>query len=285
MDTEISETNTVTENLTYDRADLTKAMRWQIADWLAEDRLPEINRKLDSVHPRQNLYSKYIKRLIDILVSLLALLVTLPINLVIGIVTFFDVGWPIFFTQVRTGKNGKTFKIIKFRNMTNEVDENGDLLPAGQRVTKWGKFVRKTSLDELLNFWSIFKGDMSLIGPRPLPPEYLNRYNKRHKMRLAVRPGLECPPHIRIDHVWSWQEQFDNDIWYVENICFTTDCMMMIRLIQFTFDKKNAKARANVKKGIFTGYDFEGKTINIDDVPLEYVERAFKEVPMDRKVI
>lgn len=258
----------------YDQYQLTKTMRWQIADWLAEERLPEINSKLDQVQPRRNLYSKYIKRLIDITVSLLVLIVTLPINLVIWIITFFDVGRPIFFIQERTGKDGKPFKIIKFRNMTNEVDEHGELLPAGQRVTKWGKFVRKTSLDELLNFWFVLKGDMSLIGPRPLPPEYLKRYNDRHKMRLSVRPGLECPPHERIDHVWSWQEKLDNDVWYIEHVSFTTDCMMLIRLVQFAFDRKNSTARANVKIGTFMGYDEDGRVINLEGVKQEYIDRA-----------
>lgn len=267
----------------YDRADLTKAMRWQIADWLAEERLTDINANLEPVHPKQSIYSKYIKRLIDIIVSFIALFVTLPINLIIGIITFFDVGRPIFFLQERAGKDGKSFKIVKFRNMTNELGENGELLPASQRVTKWGRFVRKTSLDELLNFWSILKGDMSLIGPRPLPPEYVGRYNARHMMRLTLRPGLECPPHERIDHVWNWQEQFDNDVWYVENISFKTDCLMLIRLIQFTFDKKNAKARADVKKGIFTGYDANGKAINIDEVPEKYINRAFQDILVEKE--
>ena len=272
------------QKVKYDYSELTKAMRWQIAEWLAEDRLPEINAKLEAVHPEQNIYSKYIKRLIDIVVSAIVLVITSPINLVIAIITFIDLGRPIFFTQVRTGKDEKTFKIIKFRNMTNETDEHGELLPANQRVTKWGKIVRKTSLDELLNFWSILKGDMSLIGPRPLPPEYVVRYHARHKMRLSVKPGLECPPHERIDHVWKWQEQFDNDVWYVENISFKTDCLMLIRLVQFTFDKKNAKTRANAKKGIFSGYDWQGNTINIEEVPYEYIERAFREVPLEKKV-
>lgn len=268
----------------YDRYRLTKAMRWQIADWLAEERLPEINAMLDQVQPRENLYSKYIKRLIDIIVSLLALIVTLPINFVIGIITFFDVGRPLFFLQDRTGKDGKTFKIAKFRNMTNEVDENGELLPAGQRVTRWGKFVRKTSLDELLNFWFVLKGDMSLIGPRPLPPEYLNRYNDRHKMRLSVRPGLECPPHKRIDHVWTWQEKLDNDVWYIEHVGFITDCMMLIRLVQFAFDQKNAAARANVKIGTFMGYDENGHVINLEGVEQKYIDRAFDEMDVEEMI-
>lgn len=272
------------EKIALDRSKLTKAMRWQIADWLTEERLPIVNEALEDVHVNENIYSRYVKRFFDIVISLIVLILTLPINLIIGIITFFDVGRPIFFSQERVGKNGKIFKIVKFRNMRNITDERGEMLPAAQRLTKWGKFVRKTSLDELLNFWSILKGDMSLIGPRPLPLEYLTRYNKRHKMRLAVRPGLECPPHVRIRHVWQWQEQFDNDVWYVEHISFLTDCLMLLRLVQFVFDLKNATARANVKKGIFSGYDLTGKTINLDEVPDEYIERAFREIPVTQKV-
>ena len=284
MDTEKTDSTATTNTLIHDRADLTKAMRWQTADWLAEERLPEINAKLETVHLNQGIYSKYIKRLIDIIVSLFAVIITLPINLVIGVITFFDVGRPLFFLQERTGRNGKPFKIVKFRNMTNAVDEHGELLPPGQRVTKWGRFVRKTSLDELLNFWSVLKGDMSLIGPRPLPPEYLGRYNARHKARLLVRPGLECPPHDGIDHVWTWQEKLDNDIWYIEHISFLTDCKMIIRLVQFAFNRKNASARANVKIGTFMGYDTNGRVINLDGVEQKYIDRAYEEMSREKSV-
>lgn len=269
-----------------DRCDLTKAQRWEIADRLAEDHLPEINAHCIPASVRDTFYARYIKRLIDIVVSFVALVVALPINLVIGIVTFFDVGRPLFFKQIRTGKNGKPFEIIKFRNMRNTYDERGELLPPAQRVTKWGRVVRKTSLDELLNFWSILKGDMSLIGPRPLPPEYAHRYHARHKARLAVRPGLECPPHERLDHVWTWQEQFDNDVWYVENVSFRTDCMMCVRLVQFALDHKSASARANVnKRGTFMGYDEAGHAINMDGVPQQYIDRISAEAQKNEAAV
>ncbi len=267
----------------HDRNQLTKAMRWQIADWLAEDRLPEVNAKVEPAYFKETFYSKYIKRLIDILVSAAVLIVTLPINLIIAVVTFFDVGRPIFFKQKRIGKDGKEFTIIKFRNMTFATDEQGELLPPGQRITKWGRFVRATSLDELLNFWSILKGDMSLIGPRPLPPEYLGRYNSRHIMRLAVKPGLECPPHIRIKHVRTWTEQFEDDVWYVEHISFKTDCFMIMRLVQYALDRRNSTARGGAKRGIFMGYDFNGNAIKLEDVPQEYIERAFEEESSEKE--
>lgn len=270
-----------TPEIGHDRNQMTKAMRWQIAKWLAEDRLPEINSKAEKVIPARNIYARYIKRVLDIIVSFVALIVTLPVNLVIGIITFFDVGRPVFFSQERLGREGKLFKIVKFRNMTNAVDQNGELLPPAQRVTKWGKFVRRTSLDELLNFWSILKGDMSLIGPRPLLPEHFSRFNDRHKGRFLVRPGLECPPREKMDHVWSWQEQFENDVWYVEHVSFRTDCKMMIALVRFALDRKSASARANVKRGIFMGYDENGTAINLDQVPQGYIDRAYAEMMTD----
>lgn len=263
--------------------ELTKAMRWKIADYLAEDRLEKINCHLETVCVRNTIYTKYVKRLIDIIVSLVACIVTLPINAIIGFITLFDVGNPIFFTQERLGKDGKIFHIIKFRNMRNTKDGRGELLPAAQRVTKFGKFVRKTSLDELLNFWSVLKGDMSLIGPRPLVPEYYHRYNARHVNRLALRPGLECPPRFLSDHVWTWQEQFENDIWYVEHVSFVTDCKMICNLIRFALDRKSTNARAVSARGTFMGYDLDGNAINMDDVPQEYIDRVVMEMNFSEK--
>lgn len=265
-----------------DKSELTKEMRWWIADRLAEDRLETVNKLCPTVKVKETFYSKYVKRLIDIIFSLFALTVTVPINLVILIITFFDVGRPVFFKQQRLGKDGKLFQIVKFRNMKELYDEHGDLLPPAQRITKFGKFVRKTSMDELLNFWSILKGDMSLIGPRPLLPEHYNRYSERHKQRLAVRPGLECPPRKLDGHVWTWQEQFENDVWYVENISFLTDCKMVINLIRFALDKKSTAARASVTRGIFMGYDLDGKAITLNEVPQSYVDEVASEMAEEK---
>lgn len=255
-----------------DRALLTKAQRADLAERLAAERLDTVNRISAEVHVKRSFYSKYGKRALDFMIALLALIVTFPINLVIGIITFFDVGRPIFFNQERIGKDGKPFKIVKFRNMTNATNEEGELLPAAQRVTKWGKFVRKTSLDELLNFWSVLKGDMSLIGPRPLVSSYGPRFSERHKQRTAVRPGLECPPRSKDEAIRSWQDQFENDIWYVENVSFLTDCKMIVNLVRFALDRKNAAARAAVRRGSFAGYDMEGRAISYLDVPQEYID-------------
>lgn len=254
------------------KEELTKAQRWAIADKLAEDRLPGINAVLEDVVPSRTLYARFGKRALDIVVSACALIVCLPINIILGVVTYFDVGRPVFFRQERVGRDGKLFTLIKFRNMRNTVDENGELLPASQRVTSFGKFVRRTSLDELWNFWSVFKGDMSILGPRPLVPEYTHRYNKRHRMRLVVRPGLECPPRHLDGHVWTWQEQLDNDVWYVEHLSFKTDCRMFLNLVRFAFDRKSAAARATAQRGIFMGYGEDGCAINLNGVPQEYVD-------------
>lgn len=260
----------------YKRENLTRDMRWSIAEKMAADRLDSINAGLEDVRVHKSFYTRHGKRILDVLVSLIMLIVTFPINLVIGVVTLFDVGRPLFFKQQRVGKNGELFTIIKFRNMRETKDENGELLPPAQRVTKWGRIVRKTSLDELLNFWSILKGDMSVIGPRPLPPEYTIRYNKRHKCRLMMRPGLECPPREPLDHVWTWQEQLDNDVWYVENVSFKNDLKMCVRLVQFALDRKSAKARSGASRGIFMGYDENGCAINLAGVPQEYIDNEFK---------
>ena len=256
-----------------DRYSLTSKQRQSIAERLAAERLADVNRKCSYVNLKRcdSFYAKYVKRILDIVFSIVALIVTFPINLLIGIITFFDVGRPIFFSQERIGKDGKVFKIVKFRNMTNAVDSSGNLLPAAQRVTKWGSFVRKTSLDELLNFWSVLKGDMSIIGPRPLVLSYAQRFNVRHAQRCAVRPGLECPPRSTKLSLRSWQDQFENDIWYVENISFLTDCRMLYCLVRFMLDRRNSSARASVRS-TFVGYAPDGTAISLTYVPQSYID-------------
>lgn len=252
--------------------DLTSEQIRLIGRKLAADRLESIDAIQQPCNPARNGYVRFVKRFLDIVFSLVILVVTLPINLIIGVVTFFDVGRPLFFKQERIGRDGKPFTIVKFRNMRNDVDEKGEPLPVEVRVTKWGKFVRKTSLDELLNFWSILKGDMSLIGPRPLPGVYLERYSKRHQGRLVVRPGLECPPRQLGEAVWTWNDQLENDIWYVEHVSFSTDCKMFINLVRFALDRKSAAARAVARRGSFMGYDWNGTAINDAQIPQEYLD-------------
>lgn len=253
-----------------------------MAGYIAQDNLAHANDVSTPVNIPNTFYTKYGKRVLDIVLSGMALLVTLPINLIIGVVTYFDVGSPIFFRQKRIGKDCKTFEIVKFRNMTNDTDEHGNLLLPKDRVTKWGRFVRKTSLDELLNFWSIFKGDMSIIGPRPHVCSYLDRYTQRHKMRYAVRPGLECPCISRSPRTgYKWQDQLENDIWYVEHISFLVDVKMVLGLLKLVFDRKETAGRSIAQRGAFMGYNEDGIAISNSDIPSRYVERMYNEYGHD----
>ena len=168
------------------------------------------------------------------------------------------------------GKDGKTFYLTKFRNMTEEKDRYGNLRPPGERVTRLGMFVRKYSLDELLNFWSKLKGDMSLIGPRPLPVEFRERFSDRHKMREVVRPGLECPCISEKNKVRYYQEQFENDIWYVEHVSFFVDCKMILGLIKMVFNRGERSDHAVVGGGEFLGYDRKGRAFSMRNIPEEY---------------
>lgn len=210
----------------------------------------------------ESLYCRYGKRAIDIALSSAGIIVTLPANAVIGIATYFDVGRPIFFKQERLGKDGKVFTLVKFRNMTNETDEHGELLPPEQRVTKFGALMRKTSLDELLNFWSVLKGDMSIIGPRPLLVQYGPLYSERHGRRMEVRPGLECPTLRRIDHELTWQERFENDVWYVDNVSLAVDARLFLRMVRTVFDRNQVAVRESGNRGAFIGYGADGRAIS-----------------------
>lgn len=246
-----------------------------IARLLARDNLEQVNRESAPVVPRDGIYVRYVKRLLDILICLPMLIILLPINGILAVCTFFDVGMPILFSQTRLGREGKRFKIIKFRNMTNDTDENGVLLPPSQRVTKFGKFVRKYSLDELLNFWSVLKGDMSIIGPRPLPIIFEERYSKRHKMRTAVKPGLECPRMSDNSNLPSYQQQFESDIWYVENVSFLIDCKMVMLLFKMVFGMKRRTKNAAVA-GYFIGYNENGYAVSLKQASQKYLKEYEK---------
>lgn len=242
----------------------------EIARMAARDNLEKVNLSSIIPVPKRTVYTRFAKRILDLIVGIPCFVITLPINLVIGVITIFDVGRPIFFKQSRLGKDNKPFTLVKFRNMTNETDEDGNLLDPSLRTTRFGRFVRKYSLDELLNFWFVVKGDMSIIGPRPLPVEFLDRYSERHKYRTAVRPGLECPTLNADGHVRLYQEQFENDIWYVENVSFLVDCKMLIALFKMVFNKKERTDHANVGGGNFVGYDKDGVAFSMRRIPLEY---------------
>ncbi len=244
----------------------------KIVEAAARVRRERENGETPKVSLPKPLYVRYGKRILDIMISGAALLVTLPINAGILVITYFDVGKPILFKQERVGRNEKTFFLCKFRNMTNATNERGELLPPSERVTKWGQFVRKTSLDELLNFWSILKGDMSVIGPRPMPIKYLERFSARHRQRHLVRPGLECPFHE--EHLASegWQGRFENDIWYVENISFGTDLRMAWLLVKKVFSRAERSESASGSTGEFIGYGSDGNAMDENTIPAEYLK-------------
>lgn len=259
-------------------ADITKLSltdKAEIAAMIKADTLEEVNKKVVPVKPRVSFYTKYGKRVLDLLIGLIGFTVSAPINLLIAVITYFDLGRPILFTQSRVGLNEKIFLIYKFRNMTNDTDVNGELLPASQRVTKWGRFVRKTSLDELLNFVSIIKGDMSVIGPRPLLARYADRLNVRHKAIYKVRPGLECPP-LHGAGGGSFQDRLENYVWYVENCNFLLDLKLCFRVVALALDRKSAEARSRAGHGGILGYDLDGDVIGTKNVPDQYVERFLK---------
>ena len=175
---------------------------------------------------KKTIYSLIIKRLLDLVLSGLAIIILSPVFLVVAILELIIHGRPIVFAQKRPGLHGKIFNIYKFRSMTNETAANGELLPGNERLTKFGKFIRKYSIDELPELICIFTGKMSIIGPRPLRVEYLPLYSSRHMMRHEVRPGFACV-RLRPGKTWTWNEQFENDIFYVENVSFLLDVAML----------------------------------------------------------
>ncbi len=241
--------------------------------FLRERNFEHANSVAEAVNPRRNLYSRYGKRALDFMIALVVLLVTLPFNAVFGILTFFDVGRPVLYKQERTGLDGKTFVMVKFRNMNEKRDGEGNLLPASERVTRFGRFMRKYSLDELLNFWSVLKGDMSIIGPRPYPTFFTDRMTDRHKMRHAVRPGIECPKMISLPNEAErlYNIKLENDIWYVENISFRNDLRMVGKLFSMVFNFKVRGKHAG-SLSYFVGYDDDGFALGTREAR-EYVAR------------
>lgn len=169
------------------------------------------------------MYKKYIKRILDVVISIMALLVLWPVMLVVAILVRAKLGSPVIFKQQRPGKDEKIFKLYKFRTMTDEKDENGNLLPDDKRLTKFGKLLRSTSLDELPELINIIKGDMSIVGPRPLLVEYLPLYNEEQKHRHDVRPGLTGYAQINGRNLVEWDDRFKLDVEYVNNVSFMMD--------------------------------------------------------------
>jgi lipopolysaccharide/colanic/teichoic acid biosynthesis glycosyltransferase len=177
------------------------------------------------------MYISFFKPLIDFLLSSLLILFMSPLILIIYITVFLIIGRPVIFTQLRPGKNEKIFKLFKFRTMSDKRDSFGELLSDSERLTKLGLFLRKTSLDELPQLFNVLKGDLSLIGPRPLLIEYLSHYNKVQKKRHNVKPGITGWAQVNGRNVISWEEKFDLDAFYVDNLSFLLDLKILVKTI------------------------------------------------------
>ena len=199
---------------------------------------------------KKTLYTTVFKRFFDIALSGIAILFLSPLFIVISLLELVFHGYPILFSQERPGLHGEIFKLWKFRSMTNAKDKTGKLLPSEQRLTPFGKFIRRFSLDELPELFCILTGKMSIIGPRPLLKQYLPLYSKRHRMRHEVRPGFACVP-LKPMKTWSWNDQFENDVWYVENCSFIVDVKMIFAVLREAI--AGSEYRANDTRTEFTG--------------------------------
>ena len=193
------------------------------------------------------------KRLFDIVVSLIVLFVLSPVILIVGCKIQKNLGSPIIFRQKRPGLNGNIFEMVKLRTMIDALDENGSPLPDNERITPFGEKLRGSSLDELLGLWNVIKGDMSLVGPRPLLTEYLPLYNKEQARRHDVRPGITGWAQVNGRNSISWEEKFQLDIWYVENKNFWLDLKILFLTVKKVFLKDDISADGEVTMTKFKG--------------------------------
>ncbi|MCE5174375.1 MAG: sugar transferase [Bacteroidales bacterium] len=200
------------------------------------------------------MYKHFFKRLIDFIISLCALIVLSPILIVITIWIYLTSDCAgAFFCQERPGKGGVIFKIIKFKTMTDEKDANGNLLPNEKRLTKVGKFVRSISIDELPQLMNVLRGDMSLVGPRPLLVQYLPLYNKRQARRHEVRPGITGWAQVNGRNAISWQQKFEYDLWYVDHACFWLDIKIIFLTLKKVFIREGIVFETNTSTNYFIG--------------------------------
>ena len=202
---------------------------------------------------RIGLYERFGKRLLDILLSGTALLVLSPLLLVTAILVRVKLGSPVLFCQERPGKNEKIFKLHKFRSMTDARDENGDLLPDKERLTAFGKALRATSIDELPELFDIFRGKMSIVGPRPLLVKYLPLYNEEQHHRHDVRPGLTGWAQVHGRNLTSWEERFQYDVEYVRHISFALDVKIVFMTVRCVFAREGISAEGSATMEAFAG--------------------------------
>lgn len=202
---------------------------------------------------KKGIYEKFIKRPQDFLCSLLAIIVLSPVMLITAILVRAKLGNPVIFIQDRPGENGKIFKLYKFRTMTSEKDENGNLLSDEIRLTQFGKKLRSTSLDELPELFNILRGDMAVVGPRPLLARYLPRYNRRQARRHEVRPGFTGLAQVHGRNEISWEEKFDWDVKYVDNVTFLGDWKIIFATIRTVLKREGISAANEATMGEFMG--------------------------------
>ncbi len=197
------------------------------------------------------MYRYFVKRLLDIVLSGFALIILSPVYLILAILIRVKLGSPIIFHQERPGKDQKIFTLCKFRTMTDEKDEKGNLLPDNKRLTKFGKLLRATSLDELPELWNIFKGDMSIIGPRPLLVSYLPYYTEEEQLRHTVRPGLTGLAQVSGRNFLDWDNRLKKDVEYVQNLSFWMDVKVLFLTVKVIFVKENVAEDTNFVEGNF----------------------------------
>lgn len=200
------------------------------------------------------MYRRYIKRILDFVLSLLAIIVLSPILLIVALLVRIKLGSPVIFKQKRPGLNEKIFTLYKFRTMTDEKDEEGNFLPDDIRLTKFGKTLRSTSLDELLELFNILKGDMSIVGPRPLRVQYLPYYSSEEKHRHDVRPGLTGLAQVNGRNGLQWEERFEYDLFYLDKISFLKDLNIIFKTVKKVFIKENISVRGTTSITDFDMY-------------------------------
>jgi lipopolysaccharide/colanic/teichoic acid biosynthesis glycosyltransferase len=198
-------------------------------------------------------YRRVGKRALDLGIALPALVLFAPVGLALGALIRLKLGRPVLFRQQRPGRDGRVFELIKFRTMTDARDSNGVLLPDDQRLTAFGRRLRSTSLDELPTLWNVIRADMSLVGPRPLLVQYLDRYTAEQRRRHEVAPGITGWAQINGRNAITWEEKFDLDVWYVENLSLRTDLAILLRTAVQVLGRRGISAEGHATMPEFTG--------------------------------
>ena len=205
------------------------------------------------------IYRRFGKRALDVVVSMVLLLLLLPVFLVTGVFVGVFLGWPVFFRQIRPGWGGRLFTLIKFRSMSSARSADGDLLPDHMRLGRVGSFLRSSSLDELPELWNVFRGQMSLVGPRPLLPRYLERYTPEQARRMEVRPGITGWAQVNGRNGLDWESRFEMDVWYVDNLSLGLDLKILAMTFFKVFQREGISAEGHATMEEFRGTAQKGK--------------------------